>query len=138
MNKQAIFDKVALHLLTQGERAFSQKEDQCKYFDEETGKTCAVGCLISKKNYDPVIEGTAVGHFLDGQANYISWAEQYLKFKNILHKEGIRNKQFSLLADLQTIHDRTDPEDWPVALIDFAKENKLHHGVVDNFVKKHK
>lgn len=138
MNKQEIFNKVATHLLTQGKKAWDQEEQQCAYFVEATGDTCAIGCLIPKKLYDSDIEGGGIECLSTEYASrYPHIAEKQNKLYRILNKAGIRNISFKLLEDLQKVHDRDEPFDWPVALITVAEKYGLHHGVVDNFVQKH-
>lgn len=48
MTPQQIFDKVCIHLFTQGERSI--KDEKCLYRGPK-GRSCAVGCLISDKDY---------------------------------------------------------------------------------------
>lgn len=64
MTPQEIFDTVARHLFTQGERAGIVRTDDSGYdnFDclyrAPGGKTCAVGCLIPDAAYRPSMEGS--------------------------------------------------------------------------------
>ena len=46
MDKQAIFDQVATHLLAQDEKAMEDGGLLCVYLDEGTGLRCAIGALI--------------------------------------------------------------------------------------------
>jgi hypothetical protein len=68
MTPQEIFDTVARHLFTQGERAGIVMDDDpdnivacfsCRY-RAPGGATCAVGKLIPDDAYDPGMEGNAV------------------------------------------------------------------------------
>lgn len=65
MTPQEIFDTVARHLFTQGERAGREHRDEHgEFYDFEClyrapgGKTCAVGCLIPDDAYRPSMEGS--------------------------------------------------------------------------------
>jgi hypothetical protein len=72
MTPQEIFDTVARHLFTQGERAGIVVDDDYDRGDGFTcqyrapgGATCAVGKLIPDAAYDPVMEGCGVTMLLD-------------------------------------------------------------------------
>lgn len=64
MDKQEIFEKVATHLFTQGERAMGI--EVCQY-RADNGRMCAVGCLIPDELYNPRMEEndaiTIIGNF---------------------------------------------------------------------------
>lgn len=45
MTAQEIFNKVALHLVTQNVKAIDIY-GACKYLDRRAGRKCAIGCLI--------------------------------------------------------------------------------------------
>ena len=67
MTPQEIFDTVARHLFTQGERAGIVTDDDCELgtgfscrYRAPDGATCAVGKLIPDDAYDPGMEGNAV------------------------------------------------------------------------------
>ena len=63
MTPQEIFDTVARHLFTQGERSIAASTD---YYEDDvncmyrspSGMTCAVGCLIPDAAYLPSMEGS--------------------------------------------------------------------------------
>lgn len=52
--KQEIFDLVAVHLFTQGERSMLNKVS-CAY-RSKGGLRCAIGCLIADDNYSSTLE----------------------------------------------------------------------------------
>ena len=92
--KQQVFDHVARHLIRQGRRSLAPDGvggRKCVY-RTATGKRCAVGCLIAKRYYDPVIEGNNV----DTE-----------KVKRALRRSGVRITKsiMDLLKDLQVVHD---------------------------------
>ncbi len=61
MDKQAVFNTVAKHLLTQGRQAMDSG-GHCVYRGKD-GLRCAIGALIPDEVYDPVIED-ATSHML--------------------------------------------------------------------------
>lgn len=58
LTKQIVFDRVIKHLVKQGVPARDTEENACSYRTTVNGKVlkCAVGCLISDKNYSPKLE----------------------------------------------------------------------------------
>lgn len=86
MKEQAIFNKVAKHLLEQG--APAKNGETCVYRALD-GKRCAVGCLISDKYYDPCMEGNSVDTMMVRSFDLPSYFEEHL----------------SLLSHLQDVHD---------------------------------
>jgi hypothetical protein len=72
MTPQEIFDTVARHLFTQGERAGIVLDDEadrgegfsCRYRGP-CGTACAVGKLIPDDAYDPGMEGCGVTQLMD-------------------------------------------------------------------------
>lgn len=115
---QYTYDVVALHLLLQGE-----KSEQLRDHDGELGITCmyrgnyglrcAIGFLISNQNYNPRMEGKGVGE------NIICY----------IGTEYYRNVRF--LADLQLIHDNSQPVFWEEKLRSFAKLYGLDDSILE-------
>jgi hypothetical protein len=107
---QDTFDRVATHLLTQNAKATNDDND-CVYYDPATGHTCAIGCLISPEFYDDSIEGRAATHI------------------SVLEALDIRGASTQELRDLlnalQSIHDSTSVEHWPVRLAELASNSEL-------------
>ena len=112
MDAQEIFDTVARHLLTQKARA----EDNlgCMYHAPD-GKKCAVGCLITDEEYSPSMENTAISDLINNN-----------RLKRLSPFQG-------LLQDLQYVHDRILPEEWPFRLRDFASAHHLSPAVLKEF-----
>lgn len=107
MTLQRIFDKIVNHLRKQGERCVVNNNDGlgdfCMYRTEKkvNGRTkiqfCAAGCLIPKRDYNPVFENTSV--YVNDDDNFVT---QYFekKFKG-------NQKKIQLVKDMQGIHDST-------------------------------
>ncbi len=114
MTAQEVFDKVALHLLTQGKRAYDDEQGICRYRMPD-GLKCAVGCIIPDEEYLSDMEGRDV---------------------NALVAEGYMVELFEphllLLKDLQFAHDCTmpGPSAWPRRLIEIAQRYNLDYSIV--------
>jgi hypothetical protein len=101
MTPQEIFDTVATHLFTQGERAgiFVDEDDdsgpefECRYRTPH-GAKCAVGVLLPDEVYDPAMEGCSVLGICDSSFQVPSWIASTP----------------NLLRDLQQVHD--EPLSW--------------------------
>jgi hypothetical protein len=115
LSKQEIFDRVAVHLLTQNER--SADEIFCKYRGPE-GRMCAVGCLIPDEVYDIKMEGLATRSLID----------HHPVIKDLFEPDAL-----GMLGGLQNIHDHKNIREWKQALIDLATANLLDYKVVTNF-----
>ena len=100
--EQEVFDQVAKHLLTQGER--SEGKDRCLYRGEN-GLKCAAGSLIGDDEYDPSME--------NGWWNLLVIAGQ------------APDTHQTLISQLQTIHDTFPPYDWKECLLNLATEFKI-------------
>jgi len=135
---QEIFDKAAIHLLTQGKPAVTPDRNKCKYRTDE-GLKCAVGGLIPDDLYDSRIEGAAV---VDCYMADPLPRDNILR--EILTKIGIQGKGFTLLKNLQSIHDTIHDREagcvevdlrhlWAAQLTQLAKANHLNYDVVINF-----
>lgn len=120
MDNQEVFNTVARHLFTQGERAVGlneagyekvckenlaegytppNKEDfmQCQYRTSE-GLKCAIGCLIPDELYRPNMETRGIYSLLD---SFPGVAERLdIDMVNHSHRTSC-----NLLADLQSVHD---------------------------------
>lgn len=113
---QAIFDRVATHLLTQGRRSKKFNKDSsetvCLYRGPK-GTSCAVGCLIDDEAYTPDLENHVAHHF---------------GVKAALRKSGVDVSHWTtlhLLAALQRVHDSVHPNGWRSALRDLASHYEL-------------
>lgn len=108
MYQQEIMEKVAKHLLAQGER--STLFGTCQYRGPE-GLMCAVGVLIPDEEYTYRFEGLAL-------------KEGCAPDTSDLHRLLCRlygEESFPLLAALQSVHDHTSPRDWAERLGQVAR-----------------
>jgi hypothetical protein len=102
MELDDIFKKSATHLLKQGKTSsISNLDGICAYRGED-GAMCAIGCLIDDSAYDFVIEGKSVD---------MPEVEMALRASGI-NFDDEDNLTFTLLHDLQYLHDETDPKFW--------------------------
>ncbi len=109
---QEVFDQVAVHLLTQNQKAMSASGSYCVYH-ANNNLMCAAGCLISDDEYTGAFEDNGWLHLV--QHNKVP--------KN--HSE--------LIDDMQTLHDENNPEDWKRELIVLADIRKLNDDVINSF-----
>jgi len=110
MNKQDIFNKVATHLLNQNKRSSMRTKAGaiCCAYRGDDGTSCAVGCLISDKDYTADMEAHSVSPL-------------FRDFPIIGAKLG--HKDF--LSKLQWIHDQAIIGEWRDKLIDLANTEGL-------------
>lgn len=107
MTAQAIFNKAARHLIQQNCKAFHKNATSCAY-RSPTGLKCAVGALISQKNYKMQMEGESVSTLI---------------LNDLLPGHLVPYKQ--LLEMLQEVHDDYNPWDWKRQLRHVANEFNL-------------
>lgn len=113
MTKQEIFDKVAVHLLTQKEPSLDEKGD-CMYRGADGSAMCAVGCLIPDELYSDEME--------DVRVRQSTRVQEALSFVGIdTQDEAV----LSLLDELQLIHDGIQPRYWESRLISLASDYSL-------------
>lgn len=96
---QDVFNQVAFHLLSQGERAVEEVCGACVYLAPD-GLRCAAGCLISDEEYDEAME-------------WNSWID-------LVDTELVPNEHADLIIELQNLHDLENPDDWAGALYELA------------------
>lgn len=121
VEKQAIFNKVAKHLLKQSKQ--SGDKVSCKYKDSE-GNKCAIGCLIPKRLYKEHFDyglGVSVGN-----PEMKTTLEKALKLSKPLDANDN-----SFLSYLQSIHDNILPLNWSSKLKEFAKRYQLNAKVLN-------
>jgi hypothetical protein len=114
--EQEVFDKVAMHLLSQNERCGTKEDDgvfQCKY--RFNGMSCAAGCLIPDEYYNELMENK-------------NW-------RKLCEDKLVPERHVGFIYRLQLIHDDEDcaVEDWRDLLIDLAHQHGLS---VENLPKK--
>lgn len=121
MTRQEIFDKVALHLLTQGKR--SENEYGCMYRGDE-GRMCAAGCLIKEEDYDNDLENKIVS------ADDVYEA---LTCSGVFERDIYDQEKVELLLKLQDMHDTRNPDIWAIKLRDAAEKFGISADVVTGF-----
>ena len=94
MTNQEAFSKVARHLLKQNAR--SMIDDHCAY-RANNGLRCAVGCLLSDAEYDPVWD-----------QRVISVTDLRIQFA----PPSLAGLDGDLLSELQMLHDSEEPAQW--------------------------
>jgi hypothetical protein len=108
--EQQVFDQVAKHMLAQGVR--SKKADSehnvCLYRGP-AGLKCAAGCLIADDEYTPEMDNNHKGTSWDG----------------LVSRGEVPRAHRDLIQDMQSIHDRQEPEDWKAVLKDYAANRGL-------------
>jgi len=105
-----LFSRISRHLLKQNAKAKNDK-GACRYFQPDTGRKCAVGCLIRPDTYVETIEGCEVDS---------DEVRQVLEHSGVsVAHRAVRD----LLILLQRVHDHEDVEDWAHVLTHMAKEN---------------
>lgn len=128
LNLQQVFDKVATHLLTQGQKS-TDDNGSCTYRGKNN-TTCAVGCLIPDSRYYEYLEGrTAVdGDVLAALADVLDLAAV------TLHPTPgwpTQEAMIRLLSRLQGIHDTFAVAEWPEKLKRLAGDLGLDSSRVD-------
>jgi hypothetical protein len=115
MNRQAVFDTITQHLLTQKCRSKNDEESpMCLYRGKGTfeGTKCAIGCLISDEYYSKELEGkpicdprvrTAVEKSLNTEISACTRFDDY-------------SPDEFFLRYLQYIHDKRGIAEWYVCL----------------------
>lgn len=108
---QEVFDQVARHLLTQGKRS-KDSDGVCAYRGED-GLSCAAGCLIADEEYRVSFE-------------HRQWAA-------LSSCEEVPKAYAILIYDLQRVHDRYLPYEWPDELRWVASSYDLSNACLDEF-----
>lgn len=116
--EQEVFDQVATHLLTQGERCQEFDDDMnpvCVYRNSD-GQSCAAGCLIGFGEYrEEVFEGK--------------------RWLNLIQRGIVPRCHLGLISKLQLVHDNTAANKWYESLKELAIEYKLDTIALDKAAK---
>lgn len=120
-DKQRVFNKVAVHLLTQ--REHSKVNGICAYRGKD-GLMCAAGALIPTDIDVPEVFNSTDWHGLMLQIKY-----PLENFTKILAKRlplyYLESSAVNFVQELQNIHDYKDPLEWAAQLVSFAEDHKL-------------
>lgn len=109
---QEVFDQVATHLMSQGEKSERDSALGCAY--REGNLKCAAGCLISDAEYQPGFEGKDWGYLVESGC------------VPAIYKD--------LISDLQTCHDDDDEDGWLKELIRIAKLRDLNTTALEPWI----
>lgn len=146
LTPQEIFNKVALHLLTQSKRSVGTTESggvKCAYRGDK-GTKCAVGGLIDDEHYSYLFDRE--GHPTN-VTNLLS--NETCDFRGALQKSGVdvdmpltlvtpsqvavNDTVKGLLWKLQDLHDASDVPEWANQLHHLANLYKFDNEVVKQF-----
>ena len=134
LTNQEIFDKVAVHLLTQNKQSRTG-DVGCAYRGND-GLSCAIGCLIPDAEYTQDIEGWLLPARLKTLSLDIDPEEREKgseKLADILRSVGVPDTAFELLSQLQNIHDAYQPASWKERLAKCAQDNCVDSRIIQNF-----
>ena len=96
---QDVFNHIVNHLLVQKEKSVNSGGD-CMYRGLN-GLKCAAGCIIADDEYGPEMEYKTWYNLMDEGTFYIGNDEFVLT-----------TEHSDLIHDLQTVHDRHEPDEW--------------------------
>jgi len=105
--EQEVFDQVATHLLKQNVQAIDDSRDGCAYRGKD-GTKCAMGCLMSDEEYDPV------------------WDKTGARWYALARDNKVPREHCVLLIELQQVHDNHMPEVWFKKLRHLAEDYGLN------------
>lgn len=131
MEPQEIFDKVAIHLLTQNKKSIRTEDQVCVYRAED-GCKCAAGVLIPEDKYDHSMEDIAWPDS-EHRAKYnLSNGSHGIK---LVAEVALEIRNFDLVRNLQLMHDTYQISDWKYELELIAKKFLLNAEILDNVVQ---
>lgn len=107
LTAREVFDRVSNHMLTQNQRA--SHASSCMY-RTPNGLKCAVGCLIPDEDYSDRFEG--ITYQLAIRAARPALAANL----RAVVESQIGKGHTDLLTNLQYIHDKYEPCNWPAKL----------------------
>ena len=104
---QKVFDIVKVHLLTQNKQ--SRNDGTCVYRSVADGKKmkCAAGALIPDEFYSDNLEDH-------------TW-------KQLVARGDVTSEHFSLICELQLLHDHISPLGWEECLMEIADRFNLKY-----------
>jgi hypothetical protein len=120
---QMIFDRTALHLLTQNQRSANRAIGGCAYRADQTAACpirCAVGIWIPDGLYTPACEDASA-------------LSNSVRDKIRIDGAPPTGEELSLLRELQRIHDRSMPAAWPKRLREVARGWGLYDSIPERF-----
>lgn len=117
---QDIFDTVATHLLTQGQRSLNEPGG-CAYRGAN-GRMCAFGVLIPDEVYSAEDMETLTAEMVIDILLHLDMTAQYAQ---------VLNNNRKLCQDLQDIHDKRNPKVWRQELYNIADWHNLDSRAID-------
>lgn len=105
--KQETFDYVAAHLLKQGKRCTSGLRIRYRH----DGSACAIGCLIPAEEYIPALEPLTLRELR-------------------MRVAALVDTDYTLVRDLQRVHDTVDVKQWRASLEAVANTHGLRFRVL--------
>lgn len=131
LTAQEIFDKVARHLLTQKQQSV---HGLCLYHDTNTGRRCAIGCLLDRSIPTRRFEGGIIPY--EGMS--ISTGSLVEKKNRLLVQALVQSgidvdTHTTLLSSLQTIHDDYQVDQWNERLNNLGQLLNLNRDILKEF-----
>lgn len=121
--RQATYNKVKAHLLSQNKRAVS-KDGDCLYRAPD-GSKCAIGCLIPDDKYSPEFEHKSAARGIYRYGLGIKSQPEVYNLGKVLATLGFTSEDEHFISQLQSIHDRHAVESWRESLASFAIQEGL-------------
>jgi len=112
MSMNKIFYKVKKHLLTQGERSYSENDGGVCLYRSPNGMSCAVGCLMTDDMYSVHLERNNVTNS--------TIVKVLTPIIGVHHYK--RTMKLELLTMLQRLHDVVPVSNWSIKLDEIQKK----------------
>ena len=106
-SEMEVFEYVRNHLLSQREKSLMSPQKQLCAYKSTEGLKCAIGCLMTSREYKKSFEG--------------------LPWEDLVAAELVPIAHNRLLCDLQKCHDDESVKDWESALDNI--KNKIESGI---------
>lgn len=90
----------------------------CYYLDSATGNKCFIGGIMDEETLE-LVTNLVMGLVHLSNTINTTWVTETFNF---LARDRVEQR---LISQLQSIHDRAKPEDWPMLYTKFAEENNL-------------
>ncbi|WP_321941684.1 hypothetical protein [Paraburkholderia tropica] len=126
LDAQALFDRIARHMLTQRARSTVDGTRDCLYRDLH-GRACAVGAIIPGAVYRESMEHKGITALMLLLSLDEFNTPQHRAFSRFLTQHA------PMLMNFMRIHDQALPELWPDDLRTLARLHALDASVVDRF-----
>lgn len=106
MTHQQAFNRIARHLMKQGEHSKEIGDYGSCLYRGPNGTKCAIGALIPDSQYDENFEG-----------------EDLVVIR--MKARALKGLRIAFLSEMQGVHDNNDPDKWAEELLKFAKQHRL-------------